>query len=164
MKQHHKCVMKNKKNSNLNTQIERYFVIQIRASIKMQKIVEQRSPSRQLFETVNFAFMKILDFLVKIAIFRVFLLFLRDSRHAFLPGSNVRLRPCAQQCHNWFRQRQSKSSKIITLGLPTKIEILGILLHTDHSELQLSQVLTIKYSTAPKMSIGTLGSGGNPRI
>ena len=31
--------------------------------------MKQAGPSRQLFETVNFAFMKIFDFLVKIAIF-----------------------------------------------------------------------------------------------
>ena len=34
----------------------------------MQKMIEQAGPSRQLFETVNFAFMKNFDFLVKIAI------------------------------------------------------------------------------------------------
>ena len=42
----------------------------------MQKLIEQADPSRQLFETVNFAFMKNFDFLVKIAIFWAFLLFL----------------------------------------------------------------------------------------
>ena len=42
----------------------------------MEKVIKQASPSRQLFETVNFAFMKIFDFLVKIAIFWAFLLFL----------------------------------------------------------------------------------------
>ena len=42
----------------------------------------QYGPSRQLLETVNFAFMKIFDFLVKIAVFRASLLFLGDSRHA----------------------------------------------------------------------------------
>ena len=41
----------------------------------MQKIKKPRSPSRQLSETVNFAFMKIFDFLVKIAVFRASLLF-----------------------------------------------------------------------------------------
>ena len=35
----------------------------------------QTGSSSQLFETVNFAFMKIFDFLVKIAIFWAFLLF-----------------------------------------------------------------------------------------
>ena len=42
----------------------------------MQKMIEQAGPSRQLFETVNFAFMKNFDFLVKIAIFWAFLFFL----------------------------------------------------------------------------------------
>ena len=41
----------------------------------MQKMIEQAGPSRQLFETVNFASMKNFDFLVKIAIFWAFLLF-----------------------------------------------------------------------------------------
>ena len=67
--------MKNQKNGNFNTQIERYFAIKIRPSLKMQKIIKQRSPSRQLFETVNFAFKKNFDFLVKLAIFWAFLLF-----------------------------------------------------------------------------------------
>ena len=35
----------------------------------MQQIIIQAGPSRQLFETVNFAFMKIFDFLIKIALF-----------------------------------------------------------------------------------------------
>ena len=39
------------------------------ASPKMQEIIKQVGPSRQLFETVNFAFMKIFDFLIKIALF-----------------------------------------------------------------------------------------------
>ena len=51
------------------------------ASPKMQKIIKQAGPSRQLFETVNFAFMKIFDFLVKTALFEAFLLFFGDSRH-----------------------------------------------------------------------------------
>ena len=41
----------------------------------MQQIIKQAGPSRQLFETANFAFMKIFDFLVKIAIFEAFLYF-----------------------------------------------------------------------------------------
>ena len=59
------------------------------ASPKMQKIIKQVGPSRQLFETVNFAFMKIFDFLVKITIFRAFLLFLGDLRHALRLQSNT---------------------------------------------------------------------------
>ena len=41
----------------------------------MQKIIKLSSPSRQLLETVNFAFMKFFDSLVKIAVFRASLLF-----------------------------------------------------------------------------------------
>ena len=53
----------------------KYFIFCKWAPFKMQKMIEQAGPSRQLFEAVNFAFMKIFHFLVKIAIFRVFLLF-----------------------------------------------------------------------------------------
>ena len=56
----------------------------------MQKMIEQADSSRQLFETVNFAFMKNFDFLVKIAIFEAFLFRSRDSRHALLPETNAR--------------------------------------------------------------------------
>ena len=55
----------------------------------MQQIIKQGGPSRQLFETVNFAFMKIFDFLVKKAIFRVILVFLGDLRHALRSQSNT---------------------------------------------------------------------------
>ena len=47
----------------------------------MQEIIKQVGSSRQLFETVNFAFMKIFDFLVKTALFGAFLLFLGDFCH-----------------------------------------------------------------------------------
>ena len=47
----------------------------------MQEIIKQAGPSRQLFETVNFAFMKIFDFLIKTALFWTFLLFFGDLRH-----------------------------------------------------------------------------------
>ena len=73
--------------------LQKYFVIYIRSPLKMQKIIKSRSPSRQLLETINFAFMKLFDFLVKIAVFRASLFLAGDSRHAFLPGSQVRLRP-----------------------------------------------------------------------
>ena len=79
--------MKNPKNGNLNTQIEKYFAIKIRTSLIMQKIIKQKfCPSKQLFDTVNFAFMKIFDFIVKITIFRAFLLFLGDLCQAFCPN------------------------------------------------------------------------------
>ena len=51
------------------------------ASPKMQEIIKQTGPSRQLFETVNFAFMNFFNFLVKTALFGAFLLFLGDSCH-----------------------------------------------------------------------------------
>ena len=54
----------------------RYFTFYKWAPLKIEKIMKQAGPSRQLFETVNFAFMKNFDFLVKIAIFWAFLLFL----------------------------------------------------------------------------------------
>ena len=43
---------------------------------KMQQIIKQVSPRRQLFETVNFAVMKIFDFLIKTALFWGFSVFL----------------------------------------------------------------------------------------
>ena len=55
----------------------------------MQEIIKQVGSSRQLFETVNFAFMKIFDFLVKTALFGAFLLFLGDSPHKL--WTNVKL-------------------------------------------------------------------------
>ena len=51
----------------------------------MQKIIKPKCPSRQLLETVNFAFMKIFDFIVKKAIFTVFLLFLEILVTQFFP-------------------------------------------------------------------------------
>ena len=47
----------------------------------MQQIIKQVDPSKQFFETVNFAFMKIFDSLVKKALFEAFLLFSGDSCH-----------------------------------------------------------------------------------
>ena len=55
----------------------------------MHKMIEQAGSSRQLFETVNFAFMKISDFLVKIAIFEAFFHVLGDSRHELRVHSNT---------------------------------------------------------------------------
>ena len=55
----------------------------------MQKIIKLSIPSRQLLETVNFTFTKIFDSLVKKDIFRVFLLFLGDLRHALRSESNT---------------------------------------------------------------------------
>ena len=51
----------------------------------MQEIIKQAGSSRQLFETVNFAFMKFFDFSVKIALFWASLLFLGDSCHKLRP-------------------------------------------------------------------------------
>ena len=55
----------------------------------MQEILKQVGSTRQFFETLNFAFMKIFDFLVKIAIFGAFLFFLGDLRHALQVHSNT---------------------------------------------------------------------------
>ena len=51
----------------------------------MQEIIKQVGSSRQLFETVNFAFMKFFDFLVKTALLGAFLLFLGDLYHKLRP-------------------------------------------------------------------------------
>ena len=58
----------------------------------MQEIIKQVGSSRQLFETVNFAFMKFFDFLVKIALFWASLLFLGDSCHKLRP--KIELKGC----------------------------------------------------------------------
>ena len=55
----------------------------------MQEIIKQVGSSRQLFETVNFAFMKIFDFLIITALLGAFLLFLGDSRHKLWPKIEV---------------------------------------------------------------------------
>ena len=52
---------------------------------KMQQIVKQARPSIQLFETVNFAFIKFFDILIKTALFWAFLISLGDSRHKLQP-------------------------------------------------------------------------------
>ena len=59
---------------------------------KMHQIIKPTCPSRQLFIKITFAFIKIFDFLVKIAIFGAFLFQSRDSRHALLPGSSIGFR------------------------------------------------------------------------
>ena len=59
---------------------------------KMHQIIKRTCPSRQLFIKITFAFMKIFDSLVKIAIFGAFLFRSRDSRHALLPETNARSR------------------------------------------------------------------------
>ena len=90
MTKHLQKVMKSQKMVKVKVIGQRYFVIYKRSPLKMQKIIKPRSAraSRQLLETVTFAFMKIFDFLVKIAVFRASF-FLGDSPHAFLPGSRV---------------------------------------------------------------------------
>ena len=56
--------------------------------------MKQAGPSRQLLQTVNFAFMKIFDFLVKIAIFWPFCFFSGDLRHKLRPNR-------ARWLNNW---------------------------------------------------------------
>ena len=65
-------------------------------------------------ETVNFAFMKIFDFLVKIIIFRAFLLFWGDSCHAFCPDQVF---DCG--CNAW-RKSQKKRRNAQKMTILTK--------------------------------------------
>ena len=51
------------------------------ASPEIQQIIIQAGPSGQLFETINFAFLKIFDFFSQKSPVWVFLLFLGDSCH-----------------------------------------------------------------------------------
>ena len=92
MNQHHKKVMKSQKNNQVDAQISRYFVIYIRATLKMRQKIKLTCPSRQLFIKITFAFMKIFDFLSKIAIFGAFLFRSRDLRRALLPETNAQSR------------------------------------------------------------------------
>ena len=55
----------------------------------MQQIIKQAGLSRQLFETVNFAFMKNFDFLVKKTLLGASLLFLGDSHHKLRPKTEL---------------------------------------------------------------------------
>ena len=50
---------------NLNTMMDLYFIFCKWASPNMQEIIKEACLSRQLFKTVNFAFMKCFDFLIK---------------------------------------------------------------------------------------------------
>ena len=60
--------------------------------LKCKKIKKPSCPSRQFLKTVNFAFIKIFDFLVKIALFRASLLF-----------SGVYSSPCARSYGSTFK-------------------------------------------------------------
>ena len=87
--------------------LQRYFVIYIWASLKMQQIIKKTGPNRQLFEAVNFDFMKMFYSLVRIAIFRAFFLFLGDLRHAFWPNSNTWSR---QKYMTWISLKKGEMS------------------------------------------------------
>ena len=62
-------------------------MIYIRTSLKIQQIIKPMCPRRQLFISITFAFMKIFDFLVKMAFFGAFLF---RSSHGLLPKTNDR--------------------------------------------------------------------------
>ena len=75
----------------------------------MQKIIKPRNSSRQLLETVNFAFIKIFDSLVKKAIFGVFCL--SSNRLASLVTARIELDAGVTQAvtrdANLFEERQN---------------------------------------------------------
>ena len=73
-----------KKNNSVDSPLRKLRFC-IWASPKLQQIIKQVGSSRQLFETINFAFMKIIDFLVKTALLGAFLLFLGDLCHKLCP-------------------------------------------------------------------------------
>ena len=66
------------------------MAFEIMKLFKMHQIIKLTCPNGQLFIKITFAFIKIFDFLVKIAIFGAFLFPSRDSRHALLPKTNAR--------------------------------------------------------------------------
>ena len=91
-----------------------YFVVYKRSPLKMQKITKLRCPSRQLLETVNFAFMKIFDFLVKIAVFRASL-FLGEIRVMhFFPDHKF------DYDHNPWRESPKKRRDVLKTAILTK--------------------------------------------
>ena len=59
----------------------------------MQQIIKQAGSSKQLFKTVNFAFMKFFHYLAKTALFGAFLLFLGDLFHKLRPKIELDFRP-----------------------------------------------------------------------
>ena len=75
-------------------------------------------PYIQLFETVNFAFMKIFYFLVKIAIYRAFLLFLGDLCHKLQPKLSL----VAVKSDHLFSHRARFSAVICDTNCPEKAE------------------------------------------
>ena len=109
--------MKNQKNGHFNTQIERYCVIKIRPSFKTQKIIKQRSPSRQLFETINFAFMNFFDFLVKIAIFKAFLLF--SERFSSRISARIKCLSRTVYGNNAWRKSPEKRRNVLKMAVLT---------------------------------------------
>ena len=56
----------------------------------MEKIIEQVGPSRQLFEAVNFAFMKIFDFLAKTAICNPKFMTIHNSNFKYILSSSLK--------------------------------------------------------------------------
>ena len=105
-----KWLWRGKKMFKVTLKLQRYFVIYVRSPLKMQKIIKPRNPSKQLLEIVSFAFTKFFDSLVKIAVFRASLFLGGDSRHAFLPGSQVRLRPYSMTRISQKKERCPKNS------------------------------------------------------
>ena len=79
---------------------------------KMHRIIKPTCP-RQLFINITFAFMKIFDFIVKIAIFGVFLFWSRDSRHALLPKPMLD-RGSKAWCESLDRKRNAPKMVIFT--------------------------------------------------
>ena len=90
-----------------------------RLPLKMQTIIKSRCPSRQLLETVNFAFMKIFDFLVKIAIFRASLLFLHFKGSPFINNK------ISQQIFGKFCFLNLRSLKYIIIVQKINISTIG---------------------------------------
>ena len=84
----------------------------------MQEIIKQVGPSRQLFETFNFAFMKFFDFLVKIALFWASLLFFGDLCHKLRSKSSS----VAVQLDHFFSHRAQFSAVICDTNHPKKAE------------------------------------------
>ena len=84
----------------------------------MEKIMKQAGPSRQLFEAVNFAFMKIFHFLVKIAIFRAFLLF--SERFSSCISARIKCSSQTVYGRNAWRKSPEKRRNVLKMAVLTK--------------------------------------------
>ena len=94
---------------------------------KMHQIIKPTCPSRQLFIKITFAFIKIFDFLVKIAIFGAFLFWSRDSHYALCYCPKPTL-DCGSNAWRESLDRKRNAPKMAILTRKSKIFIKAIVI------------------------------------